>query len=141
MYDSDDVIYAARKLQPHLRDMLGMSTSTNIERDIGSLLERADGGEKVDNLILERLTQEDPIREWLKTALAVDNSRELIKGLGNSLPMEGSTLPGNVNSIPTLDYVCPRKGCHFRWHLRVIGKPVPLCPVHKIKLKPVGEEE
>jgi len=134
MFEPEDVYFVASTLRPYLRKMLGDDQAVPLEKDIDGLLQRAEGGEKVDNLLLDRLTKEDKLREWLKTALLDETTRSLTK----DRTLE--PLLGDVGPISTLHFVCPYKDCDFVWHLRRVGQPVPNCPIHQTALILASQE-
>ena len=134
MFDQEDVLRAARSLRPYLSEIMPSSRASSLGDDIDHFLERAKDGEKIDNMLLERMAQEDELRAWLKEALLEEEPRGVIKASRNS------ALAGDVDSVPALHFVCPIEGCDFTWHLRRVGQPVPPCVVHKVALVLAGQE-
>lgn len=115
--ESDDVYYAARKIQPFLEPRMNET--------VVHLLAHAESGEKTDNQLLEVLaSSSEELRIWLRSALTVSDFER------------DCTLPGNVSSIPVgSTWVCPNtEHCSFEWYIRKLGQPVPPCPRHHIAL-------
>ena len=133
MMETEDILYAARALHPYLDKILGQDRALPLEKEIDDLLQRAEEGEKVDNLLLDRLTQEEELRQWLKETFAGERLRGLAKA---------SRLPGDAGSVETKRYICSKPGCTFTWYLRRVGQPIPkTCPIDGAKLVPVDTQE
>lgn len=125
MFDADDIVFAVKALRPFIRQILAEKQALSLEKEIDILLERSDRGEKVDNLLLELLSGDERLREWLKSALLEDSTRGQIED-----PSFGN-LPGDVGGIAAKRFRCPRESCGFNWFLRRVGQPIPFCPVHQ----------
>jgi hypothetical protein len=133
--EAEDILYAARALRPHLDKILGKVRALSLGNDIDDFLQRAEKDEKVDNLLLDRMTQEEELREWLKETFAGERHRGLAKA---------SRLPGNTDPVETKHYVCSQQECDFTWSLRRVGQPIPkACPIDgaELVLPDVDEEE
>ena len=128
MFDAEDVYFATKALRPHLARMLGEQQASPLIVEIDKLLDLADHGEKVDNLILDRLIQDQGIRAWLKTALLDETTR------GPTRESAYESLPGDPGKVRSLRFICPLENGHFEWCLRRVGRPVPMCPIHKVSL-------
>ena len=128
MFDAEDVYLATKALRPHLDRMLGEQRASPLIKEIDELLQFADHGQEVDNLILDLLTQDPDIRSWLKTALLDETTRGLTRDSGYE------SLPGNPGKVRSLRFICPLEDGHFEWCLRRVGRPVPVCPIHRVSL-------
>ena len=123
IYDEEDVYYNVRKILAVLEEP--------IKTQVLALLERAERGEKTDNLLLQLVTSagEYP-RAWLRLAL-LDELGDADRGT-LSLNLN---LPGDPPSIPAGSvWVCPIPGCDHDYYVRHVRKMVPPCPIHNVAL-------
>ena len=128
MFDSQDILYAAQVIRPHLARLTEEQIAQQVISQLDNLLERAETGENVENLILELLGQHDSTRRWLKTALVGEEADELKKSFYQPAP-------GNIGPVSSgILYTCPIPDCDFAWSPRRAGQPIPSCPYHATKL-------
>ena len=127
MYTAEDVLEAARLIQPYLPDLLGTEAAT-VDRSLADLLAKAATGEAVENPILELLAERDPTREWAQQFL-IDKMPPLVMRTYD--PLAGSQSVINANT-----FVCTVPACPRIWHRPKAGIAPPICPEHKILLVP-----
>jgi len=126
-YEDEDILQTAKALLPVLNQVV---PEENLREEVDGLIIAAERGEKPARALVERLRRYTPVREWLALALYEE---ERAKGL--------ALLPGQVQPQPGRPrYVCPEEGCSFEWYVRVVGRPVPPCPVHRKPLIPAEEK-
>lgn len=131
MYNSEDVLEAARVIQPYLPDLLGAEAAI-VDQALAALLAKAAAGEAVDNPILELLAERDATREWAQKFLIDKMPPPVMRTYD---PLAGSPSVINANT-----FVCPAPGCPRIWHRPKAGIAPPVCPEHKISLVPAHSQ-
>jgi hypothetical protein len=131
MYNSEDVLEAARVIQPYLPDLLGAEAAT-VDQALAALLAKAAAGEAVDNPILELLAERDATREWAQEFLIDKMPPPVTRSYD---PLAGSQSVINANT-----FVCEVPDCPRIWHRPKAGIAPPLCPEHKIPLVPAQSQ-
>jgi hypothetical protein len=131
MYDSEDVLEAARIIQPYLPDLLG-SESDNVDRTLVDLLAKVESGEAVDNQILEFLAERDATREWTR--------QFLIDKMPPPVMRSYDPLAGPVSQIDANAFACPEPNCNYVWYRPKAGIEAPMCPNHQISLMPAQSQ-
>lgn len=127
MYNSEDVIEAARIIQPYLPDLLGPEAPT-VDRALVDLLAKVESGEAVDNQILEFLAERDATREWTRQFLTDKMPPPVMRSY--------DPLAGSVSKIDANAFACPEPNCNYVWYRPKAGIEAPLCPEHQIPLIP-----
>ncbi len=126
-YEDEDILQAVKALLPVLDQVV---PEEDLRAEVDGLIAAVERKEKPTRVLVERLRGYAPVREWLSLALYEE---ERAKGLG--------LLPGQVRPQPgRTRYVCPEENCSFEWYVRVVGRPVPPCPVHCKPLVPAEEK-
>jgi rubrerythrin len=120
--NKEDIMECAFSIRPYLTNLLG-TEAEEIERNLASLLERADYGEKVDHLILHLLRQHMSTREWARRYIG-KHLRDYQQTGGNSGLVRASA-----------KYFCPH--CGYSWVQQFAGERPPLCKKHGPSLIPV----
>lgn len=122
--EPDDVYRAARTLLPSLDAVTGKA--------LQELLDQADRGSKVDNSIIDLLTQDPDIRRKL---------REILFPQDESLMRGYQPLGGNVSSPSVRKYVCPVADCGMVWRPQNVGEQIKKCPDHNVLLIPDSQKK
>ena len=124
-YTTEELIYAAEKLQPAL--------SPALQESLAPLLARARKGERVDIMIVDLLSEDETASRWMRLALFSGQEEMLYRGLEDKPA-------GDISSIQASSiWVCPQKDCKFEWRVLRKGRPVPPCPHHNIQLVPAKQ--
>ena len=131
MYKSEDVLEAARVIQPYLPDLLGTEAAT-VDQALATLLAKAASGEAVDNSILELLSKRDTTREWAQKFLIDKMPPPVMRTYD---PLAGSQSIINANT-----FICEVPDCPGIWHRPKAGIAPPPCPEHKIPLVPAQSQ-
>jgi hypothetical protein len=131
MYTSEDVLEAARIIQPYLPDLLGAEAEA-VDQALAALLAKAAAGEAVENPILELLAEHDPTREWAQQFLIDKMPPPVMRSYD---PLAGSQSVINANT-----FVCEVPNCPRIWHRPKAGIAPPVCPEHKIPLVPAQSQ-
>lgn len=131
MYTAEDVLEAARLIQPYLPDLLGTEAEA-VDRALAALLAKAATGEAVENPILELLAERDPTREWAQQFLIDKMPPPVMRAYD---PLADSQSVINANT-----FVCTVPACPRIWHRPKAGIAPPVCPEHKIPLVPAQSQ-
>jgi hypothetical protein len=127
MYESADILEAARSIRPYLGDLLGgVESAAAIDQQLADLLAQANNGQSVDNLILELLAAQEPTREWLSGFLQDKQQPEHQR--------TWSPLSGQPAIVNTTKFICPQGD--YTWYRPRVGIEPPLCPTHNQPLDP-----
>jgi hypothetical protein len=126
MYNSADILDAARSIRPYLNELIGTPDAEAIDPQLAELLAQATAGQAVENRILELLAQQDATREWLARFLQDIQQPEHLRGF--------SPLPGQPSIVSAAKFVCPQGD--YTWHRPRVGVEPPPCPTHQISLDP-----
>ena len=126
MYESADILDAARSIRPYLSQLLTPAEAEVIDQQLADLLAQANSGQPVDNLILELLSEHDSIREWLSGFLQDKQEPEHLRSW--------SPLPGQGSMVNAAKFVCPQGD--YTWYRARVGIEPPPCPTHNVPLDP-----
>lgn len=124
MTDNLSILETALAIRPHLWQLLGTEAGEQVRQQLDQLLQQAQAGESVENLIWELLTDTRAARNWV-TQFQQSNATQ--RGF--------NSLPGNPSEISAREFKCPQ--CDYTWSRDRIGRPTPLCPIHNVPLEPV----
>ena len=111
-----DYYRAARELLPEMDE--------EMREKVEALLEQAEQGVKIDNLIVDIITDDDKLRRRLREMMGKDFERTL----GGYQP-----IGGNPNPPPAQEYVCPEPDHEFSKWISRIGEDPGYCPKHTDK--------
>ena len=131
MYKSEDVLEAARVIQPYLPDLLGTEAAT-VDQALASKVAKVASGEVGVNSILELLAERDTTREWAQ--------KFLIDKIPPPVMRNYDPLAGSQSIIDANTFVCEVPDCPGIWHRPKAGIAPPLCPEHKIPLVPAQSQ-
>ncbi|BAY10865.1 hypothetical protein [Calothrix sp. NIES-2098] len=126
MYDSADILEAARSIRPYLGELLPAAQAEIIDQRLANLLAQANTRQPIDNLILELLAAQDTTREWLSRFLQDKQQPEHMRSF--------SPLPGQGSIVNAAKFVCPQGD--YIWYRPRVGIEPPLCPTHNLPLYP-----
>jgi hypothetical protein len=126
MYDSADILEAARSIRPYLSELLPAAQAEVIDKQLANLLAQANTRQPIDNLILELLAAQDATREWLSRFLQDKQQPEHLRSF--------SPLPGQGSIVNSAKFVCPQGD--YIWYRPRVGIEPPLCPTHNLPLDP-----
>jgi hypothetical protein len=126
MYDSADILDAARSIRPYLSELSGITDAEAIDQQLAELLAQANAEQSVDNQILELLAKQDATREWALQFLKDKQQPEALRSF--------SPLPGQPSIVSAAKFVCPQGD--FTWYRPRVGVEPPLCPTHNLPLDP-----
>jgi hypothetical protein len=126
MYESADILDAARSIRPYLSQLLPAAEAEVIDQQLADLLAQANSGQPIDNLILELLAEQDSTREWLSGFLQDKQQPEHLKSW--------SPLPGQGSMVNAAKFVCPQGD--YTWYRPRVGIEPPVCPTHNVPLNP-----
>ncbi len=122
MPENEDLTQAvyrvARELLPEMDEPL--------RREVASLLERAERGEKTDNLLVERISADERLRPRLRNALAAKRTLSCPPAAGDIVPPAARR------------YVCPQ--CDYVRYLQKAGQEPGECPEHHLPLIPYEQK-
>jgi hypothetical protein len=139
MASDDTVLELARAIRPYLGELLELeydpdaqSRATSIDRDLAQLLDRAQNGEQVDDLILDRLKDPPAVQSWAAAFLELGCPPDIAPPIdrgerGYSAP------PGAGDAVRAWRFICPEGDMVF--YRRWVGQVVPSCPTHNIALE------
>jgi len=122
MYETEDILQAARAIRPRLNNLLGTEAET-VAQQLDKLLAQADTGQVVGDNILELLSEYQATRQEMNARL----SKEEFK---NYSPLNGDS----SKPVATSEYICPDKaGCTCGkyptgWDRHSIEDAIPNCP-------------
>lgn len=131
MYTAEDILEAARVIQPYLPDLLGAEAAT-VDQALATLLDKAAAGESVENPILELLAKRDATRQWAQQFLRDKTPPPVMRSYD---PLAGSQSVINANT-----FVCEVPDCPRIWHRPKFGMAPPPCPEHAIPLVPAQSQ-
>ncbi|PSN14178.1 hypothetical protein C7293_12765 [filamentous cyanobacterium CCT1] len=123
MYQSDELLEAAKTIRPFLPDLLGQNAE-EMDHQLAELITRCQAGEPQENQIAALLAHEAPTREWMAEFLSTDQA---LKGTRGWERLPGISAPGAPK------YACP-KGDYI-WYRLDVSDLIPSCPTHKIPLE------
>lgn len=126
MYESNDILEAARTIRPFLSELVGIETAAAIDPQLADLLAQSSIEQSVDNRILELLAEQDATREWLADFLKHKQQPEQLR--------TWSPLPGQGSIVGAAKFVCPQGD--YTWYRSRVGVECPLCPTHNLPLEP-----
>jgi hypothetical protein len=126
MYESADILDAARSIRPYLSQLLPAAQAEAIDQQLADLLAQANTRQSVDNLILELLAEQDSTREWLSEFLQDKQQPEHLRNW--------SPLPGQGSIVNAAKFVCPQGD--YTWYRPRVGIEPPPCPTHNVSLNP-----
>jgi hypothetical protein len=113
----------ARDLLPRLRD--------DMKQQLETLLNRADAGEKVEIEIIDLLSQNEPIRKWMKLRMSGKD--------GSRFPF---SLPGDPGVISNSSiWICPRFDCNYNLPVLQAGESAPHCKIHSATAMIISTEK
>lgn len=127
MYNSEDVLEAARIIRLYIPDLLGTESAT-VDQALADLLTQAASCESIDNQILELLAERDATREWTRQFLSDKVPPPITRSYD---PLAGSTSVVDANT-----FVCQVPGCLMVWYRPKAGIEPPNCQEHKIPFVP-----
>jgi hypothetical protein len=117
-----DYYNAARKLLPEMDEAM--------RQVVEELLKRAEAGEKVDNRLVEIVTENKVLRKKYRDALE----------LGDENTMGYSPLAGGVNSPNARKFICPVPGHNYINRIQKVGEDPGMCPMHNLALIPFDQK-
>jgi hypothetical protein len=126
MYESTDILEAARSIRPYLSELLTAAQAEVIDQQLADLLAQANTRQPIDNLILELLAAPDATREWLSRFLQDKQQPEHLRSF--------SPLPGHGSIVNAAKFVCPQGD--YTWYRPRVGIEPPFCPTHNLPLDP-----
>ena len=115
------VLEFALIIRPHLTDLLGAEEGERMQRQLDQLLYQFHNGGDVEDDIWDLLTEARTTRTWITQYQPTSATRGL------------EPLPGRASNIQAPQFKCPR--CDYHWSRDRVGRPTPLCPIHKIPLQ------
>lgn len=120
MYDPEpnDVYYAAEQLLVYLDD--------DTKSALTVLLDRGRNGEKMDDQILDLLSANPAVYQWMRSA--VFGEREISNRRGYRPAV------GELGTVDAQKWYCPK--CNFTWRINRAGQPIPPCPRDGVDLAP-----
>lgn len=119
-----DVTDMARAIRPYLSSLVG-NDAPAIDRQIGTLLERAESGDEVDVELAELIDAAPATQAWADQFL---NRPAPERRAQRSF----QPLPGDATPIMAQRYVCPEGD--YVWFRPSVGTPIPRCPTHNLIL-------
>lgn len=122
MTDNLSILETALAIRPHLCQLLDAEAGEQMRQQLDQLLQQAQAGESVENLIWDLLTDTRATRTWV-TQFQQTNQKNF------------NSLPGPISEISARKFKCPH--CDYTWSRDRIGRPTPLCPTHNLPLDPV----
>ncbi|MDM9584868.1 hypothetical protein [Nostoc sp. GT001] len=125
MIDNFSILETALAIRPQLSQLLGNEAGEQMRQELDQLLQQFQAGESIENSIWELLTNKRATRTWVTQFQQKDVTQ---KGLNR--------LPGNISDISAPEFKCPQ--CEYTWSSDRVGRPTPLCKVHKVPLKPAS---
>jgi hypothetical protein len=121
MTDNLSILETALAIRPHLSELLGTEAGEQMRQQLDQLLQQAQSGESVENLIWDLLTDTRATRTWVTQF--------------QPTPQKGfNSLPGQSSKISAHKFKC--SSCDYTWSRDRIGRPTPLCPTHNLPLDP-----
>ena len=125
----EDILAVIRDIRPHLKEWLG-SEAQVVEAQIAQLLEQAQNLTEQMRDLLQTYPQ---THAFLQQHLAEKPIKKEAVSRGEGLPEilgERIQTPSGIKV-----YICPVKGCTYRWYQQRIGETPRLCYDHNILLK------
>lgn len=126
MYESADILEAARSIRPYLSELLPAAEAEVIDQQLAKLLAQANTRQPIDNLILQLLATQDATREWLSRFLQDKQQPEHLRTF--------SPLAGQGSIVNAAKFVCPQGD--YTWYRPRVGIEPPLCRTHNLPLEP-----
>lgn len=123
MYQSTDLLEAAKSIRPFLSQLLDHSAQ-EVDSQLATLIARNHAGESVDDAITNLLVAHAKTRHWMKEFLQKSSTR-------NAQSFE--SLPGLPSEISAPKYICP-VGDDFIWYRLDVSDSIPYCPTHQVQL-------
>ncbi|NET34884.1 MAG: hypothetical protein F6K19_23150 [Cyanothece sp. SIO1E1] len=120
MIQPEDILEGARSIRPYLPELVG-NEYLKLDQKVASLLNQANQGQPVHDLLLDLLKSYQATYNWMAEFLGPQQ---------NSKGFE--QLPGSSGLTSALKYTCPYND--YTWFRRTIGSPIPTCPTHQIQL-------
>jgi hypothetical protein len=130
MYNSKDVLEAARVIRLYLPDLVGAEAEI-VDRTLAKLLAKAESGEAIENQILALLAEHDATREWTQQFLIDKVPPPVMRSYH---PVAYDPLAGSVSRIDAKTFICSIADCQITWYQPKAGINPPPCPEHKIPL-------
>ncbi len=121
MTDNLSILETALAIRPHLSKLLGFEEGEQMRQQLDQLLQQAQAGESVEDPIWDLLTDTEATCTWV-TQFQQTNQKNF------------NSLPGSISEISARKFKCPL--CDYTWSRDRIGRPTPLCEVHKVPLEP-----
>lgn len=131
MYNTHDVLEAARIIRLYLPDLLG-TDAEQVNRALSDLLDKALSDESIDNQILELLAERDATREWTRQFLSDKVPPPVMRSY--------DPLAGSPSVIRANTFVCQVPGCSMVWYRPQSGIEPPNCQEHKVPLVPAQSQ-
>jgi hypothetical protein len=123
-YRDEDILEGARAIRPRLKELLG-AAAEQVDDKLEKYLDLSRTGQRVENLIMELVAEDDATRQWMDDFLASKRPLETSRSY--------SELPGFPQSTPVMQrYACP--SCDHTWFRRSAGEEIPVCPSHRKQL-------
>jgi hypothetical protein len=141
MYQTEDVLNAARAIRPHLTELLG-TQAEEVEQQLRALLTQADAGEDVEIEIFDLLGEHEPTRKWMKDALEDKKIPSGEKSYSLIPRLEPQVVNPNQRVSKLTIHVCPNESpCNCGkypdgWMPSMKGDRIPKCPTHHKPLIP-----
>lgn len=143
MYQTEDVLNAARAIVSHLSELLA-DQAEEVEQQLSALLEQADAGEDVEIEIFDLLGEHEPTRQWMQDAL---EGKKISSGEKSYYPLP-TPEPQVVNSKKRVSkltiHICSNESpCTCGeypdgWMPTMIGDTIPNCPKSHKPLIPIS---
>lgn len=127
MTDKLLIIETALSIRPNLSSLLDETTSAQVRQQLDLLLQNIQMGEDVEDDIWELLTNNRKTRRWVTDFQPDTNG--VRKG-------PNASLPGPPSNMYSPKFKCPH--CDESWNRDRIGRPTPLCRIHKVPLELVS---
>jgi hypothetical protein len=127
----EDILAATREIRPHLEEWLG-SEAQVVDAKLAQLLEQAQNlTEQMRGLLQTYPKTHDFLQRHLDEKSAPTKKKVVSRGEGIPYLYGEATKVSSGIKV----YICPFKGCDYRWYQQRIGETPPLCFDHNILLK------
>ena len=130
-YSPEEILEAARSIQPYLAQLLNPEEAPKIDKQLAELLAQVpQESTSVSQQIIKLLSSQETTREWVKKFL----EDKLIPGIEKAYQPTLSPYPSPISGL--VKYACPYGD--YVWYQRQVGEPIPICPTHEVTLEKVS---